>query len=88
MVLLAELKELSWDIVLFSEARALDCAVVLGDGHKLFVNSRGNIHAGVGILVEKKLVRRIRQVKRVNEYFGYRFEIREDECQVFDNMSI
>ena len=67
VVLLAELKDLVWDVVLFSEARALDCAVLLGDGHKLFINSGGNIHAGVGILVEKKLVRRIRQVKDVND---------------------
>ena len=58
--LLAELADLEWDVVLFSEVRALDCAVLLGDGHKLIINSEGNIHSGIGILIEKKLVRRIR----------------------------
>ena len=53
MGLLAELADLEWDIVLFSEVRALDCAVLLGDGHKLIINSEGNIHSGVGILIER-----------------------------------
>ena len=63
-VLLAELDELPWDIVLFSEVRARDAAVVLEPGHKLYIYSQNNIHSGVGILVHERLAKMVRRIYR------------------------
>ena len=53
--LLAELSDVSWDIILFSETRAASATVILDGGHKLYT-VHGNVSeqaSGIGILVEK-----------------------------------
>ena len=57
-ILLAELSDVSWDIILFSETRMASATVILDGGHKLY-RIHGNLSeqaSGVSILVEKQLV--------------------------------
>ena len=57
--LLAESADVQWDIMCFSETRAVDADVILDAGHRLICN-RGNLpFAGVAILVHARLVENI-----------------------------
>ena len=53
---LAELENVEWDIVLFSETRAMTGRIILDGGHALFTSITDNAFAGVGILLHAKHV--------------------------------
>ena len=44
--------------------------MILDVGYKLILNSEGNLNEGIGILIKKKLVKRIRQMKRINDHIS------------------
>ena len=64
--LLGELHELEWDIICFSEMRAASDKKLLEGGHRLFTCSDENRFAGMGILVNCKLVDKIKAFHDVN----------------------
>ena len=53
--LLEEIKDIQWDIICFSEARAPDGDIILTGGHRLITTLGEDIHAGVGILIHASL---------------------------------
>ena len=68
-ILLAELSDVSLDIILFSETRAASATVILDGGHKLY-SVHGNDFekvSSVGILVEKQLVHSVIDVHRCSD---------------------
>ena len=64
--LLGEFHELEWDIICFSETRAASDEKLLEKRHRLFTCSDENRFAGVGILVNCKLVDKIKAFHEVN----------------------
>ena len=65
--LLAELKHIAWDVILFSETRAISSKQVLDDGHVLFTHLENNKSAGVGILLHSKHVKKSNRVRIVSD---------------------
>ena len=66
-ILLGELEELTWDIVLFSETRTLDSTQVLDGGHKFYSVSASGHASGVAILVASQHVSCVRAVHRISD---------------------
>ena len=63
ILLLTELRDLSWNVILFSETRAESGDVILEGGHRLILE-RGEYRAsGVGVLVHSTLVSQIRKIR-------------------------
>ena len=55
---LAELKNVSCDVILFSETRGTSGTVALGGGHVLYTHVEDNVFAGVGVLLHAKHILR------------------------------
>ena len=64
---LAELENVVWDVVLFSETRASQGKVILDGGHALFTNISDNPFAGVGILLNAKHVNKSNRIYNVSD---------------------
>ena len=70
-ILLAEIAEISWDIICFSETRAADADMLLMSGHRL-LNSRGHqLYAGVSILVHSRWAEHILEFEQVSGRMVY-----------------
>ena len=65
-LLLAELHELEWHIILFSEAHAADGDCRIGDGHRLVTSLGTTPNAGVGILIHSSMASSIKRVYCIN----------------------
>ena len=65
--LLAELSNITWDIILFSETRALSGKQTLDGGHVLYTHLCDNYSAGVGILVHEKHVKSSQRVHVISD---------------------
>ena len=63
---LTELKNVSWDVILFSETRAASGTVALDGGHVLYSHIDGNAFAGVGILLHAKHIRKNIQIHAIS----------------------
>ena len=63
---LAELENVEWDVVLFSETRAAKGNVILDGGHALYTNIGDNAFAGVGILLHAKHVNKSNRIYNVS----------------------
>ena len=63
---LAELENVEWDVVLFSETRAAKDKVILDGGHALFSNISDNPFAGVAILLHAKHVNKSNRIYNVS----------------------
>ena len=67
MQVLAELEDHPWDIILFSETRAISGTQVLVGGHVLYSNiDVNNKYAGVAILLHAKHVKKNIRVHRIS----------------------
>ena len=60
--LLAELTDVVWDIVLFSETRTKSGQQILDGGHMLYTRLEDNQFAGVGILLHSKHVKKSNRI--------------------------
>ena len=58
---------MEWDIIFFSETRALSQIIDLDKGHRLFLSLGSNGAAGVGILIHQRLVGSIETVKSISD---------------------
>ena len=65
--LLAELKDVPWDAILFSETRTGSNKQVLDGGHVLFTHLDTNMYAGVGILLHSKHVKKSNRVRIMSD---------------------
>ena len=65
--LAAELYNVDWDVVLFSQTRSARERCVLEGGHVLYTSETVTQAAGVAILLHKKHVHRVGQVTSLNE---------------------
>ena len=63
---MGELETLEWDIICFSETRAKDDLIELQGGHLLLTCLKGQLFAGVGILIHKKMIKQIRGYHRLS----------------------
>ena len=70
-ILLGELEETDWDIILPNETRAADGVRILDGGHKLFTSIGITSFAGIGILVNERLRASVLGHKRVSGRMGY-----------------
>ena len=70
-ILLGELKEIDWDIILLNETRAADDVRILDGGHKLYTSGDSTRFAGIGILVNERLRSCVLGHKRVSGRMGY-----------------
>ena len=61
--LLAELSDVTWDIILFSETRTKSGQQLLDGGHMLYTSLDGNQFVGVGILLHSKHVRKNNRIQ-------------------------
>ena len=69
--LLAELPDISWDVICFSETRAADANSVLAGGHRL-ICSRGEFkYSGVAILIHARWVGEIITSRNVSDRIVY-----------------
>ena len=69
--MLAEVSELSWDFLCFSETRAADADFLLEGGHRL-ICSRGEVkHSGVAILVNSRWTGQIKKVGAISDRMLY-----------------
>ena len=81
--LLAEVAEIQWDIICFSETRAADGEYTLNGGHGLFCGRGDSIYAGVAILVNTKWVPYIICSERVSDRIVYiDLDIFGKQCRV------
>ena len=65
--LAAELYNVDWDVILFSETRSAHGRCVLDGGHVLYTSEIATQAAGVAILLHRKHVHRVGQVTSLNE---------------------
>ena len=65
-ILLGELEELEWQIILLSETRAADHNRELHGGHRLITCLGATPYAGIGILVHSMLKAQILRIHNVN----------------------
>ena len=64
---MAEISDISWDVVLFSETRAPSGKQVLEGGHVLYTHLDTNMFAGVGILLHSKHVKKSNRIRKVSD---------------------
>ena len=65
--LAAELYNVDWNVILFSETRSARGRCVLDGGHVLYTSEIATQAAGVAILLHRKHVHRVGQVTSLNE---------------------
>lgn len=65
--MLAECADAQWDIICFSETRAVDNDVILEGGHPLFSGRGDSLYAGAAILIHEKWESSIVHIKRVSD---------------------
>ena len=63
---LAELQDVLWDVILFSETRAASGILTLDGDHVLYTHIDDNAFAGVGILLHAKHIRKNIQVHAIS----------------------
>ena len=63
----AEIHNIDWDIICFSETRAISQQIDYVDGHRLILHLENNIAAGVGILVHQRHVASIRKIHFISD---------------------
>lgn len=65
-MILSELADTSWDVVAFSETKAIDADALLEGGHRLVCSRGETSHIGVALLIHSRLVHGIVHVESIS----------------------
>ena len=60
-ILLCELDQVVWDIILFSETHASRDSLVLDGGHHLYLDLAAHFASGVGVLIHARWIQYVRK---------------------------
>lgn len=64
--LLAELMDIEWDCICFSETHAADCDYILDGAHRLLCSGQAFEYLGVGILLYRKCSSAVIRFSRIS----------------------